>query len=361
VSLDLLAERTPAPPAPPINMAGQMGNLNAILKWTIEHGHKEDAPANHPSYAKEMSEERKEWLKKAIEEMSKYEDVMNIVAQRLQGLDEDGVTPLPMTEAELIVAQETTLEEMLCVIDNIDFARDFGQIGGADALLSLLASPHAGLRWRSAEVVATVVQNNPDCQLMMLERNVLETLMDMVESDEDVTVRTKAFLAISSQIRGHQESLERFLKKGGVNIMIQLLENEDGERALPLIKKVLFLIPGIVFMRPSFATVGKESGLLDQCLTYCTWGVVVDEDDTNTMTESKESQESQEERATKFAQLRESALKATLKLSLGTGGVEKECKRRFITRSVKLSQLEGDEKVYAEEEIRLLGEVAQAK
>jgi len=335
----------------------KMANLNAILRWTIEHGYKEDAPPSMPSYAEEMSDERRAWLKQALEDMSNYEDVIDIVAKRLQGLDEDGTTPLPMSEADLVAAQESTLEEMLCVIDNIDFARDFGQIGGADALLSLLQSPHAGLRWRSAEVVATVVQNNPDCQTMMLERNVLETLMSVVESDDNLTARTKAFLAISSQIRGHPESLECFVQKGGVDIMLLALEwngEEEGEAAThsttttQLIRKVLFLIPGIVFMRPTFCQLGKASGLLDQCLTYSLWGVP-----TNGTPNGEEENE--------HGPLRESALKAAVCLAKGTGGISAEFKRKLVERRLTLSTLEGDAKMYAEDEIRLLGELVQLK
>ena len=348
----------------------KMANLNAILKWTIEHGHKEDAPANMPSYAAEMSAERREWLKNAIEEMSDYEDVIDIVAKRLQGLEEDGVTPLKMSEQELVAAQERTLEEMLNVIDNIDFAKDFGQIGGADALISLLSSPHAGLRWRSAEVVATVVQNNPACQDMMLERNVLDTLMTMVESDDDLTTRTKAFLGIASQIRGHLPSLEMFLQKGGVDIIMQALEEpENPDESTKLIRKGLFLIPAIVFMRPTFAQVGRSSDLLNQCLTYCTWGIPTTSPDTDTTAERKEGDAINAEED-KGGPIRESALKAVLSLlketngdgSNGNGnGLKKDAKKILVKRSLALAQIKGKESTYYEDEVRLLMEIIKIK
>lgn len=41
---------------------------------------------------------------------------------------------------------------------------DLHKIGGLPVLLELLESPHASLRWRAAEVVATCVANNPPVQ-----------------------------------------------------------------------------------------------------------------------------------------------------------------------------------------------------
>ena len=341
--------------------SNKMANLNAILRWSIEHGHKEDAPKDAVSYAEEMSPERREWLKEAIEGMTNYEDVIDIVAKRLQGMEEDGVTPLQLSEADLVAAQETTLEEMLTVIDNIDFAKDFGQIGGADALLSLLQSPHAGLRWRSAEVVATVVQNNPACQAMMLERNILETLMNMVESDENPIARTKAFLGISSQVRAHPPSLESFLKKGGVDIMMQALDgaanSERDEQMLnqALVKKVLFFIPAIVFMRPTFSNVGNASGLLERCIAFSLWGIP-----NEVEADGEEGKEGKEEED-RGGLLRESALKAAVALATGSGGLTAEAKQRLLERIVDLGKLEGEEKMYAEDELNLLKEVTKAK
>lgn len=43
-------------------------------------------------------------------------------------------------------------------------AADLHTIGGLPTLLSLLQDPHASIRWRAAEVVATCVQNNPPVQ-----------------------------------------------------------------------------------------------------------------------------------------------------------------------------------------------------
>ena len=67
------------------------------------------------------------------------------------------------------------------------------RIGGLVPLLSYLKNPHASLRARAAEVVSTIVQNNPKSQQLVMEANGLENFI----SDSDITVRTKALGAIS--------------------------------------------------------------------------------------------------------------------------------------------------------------------
>lgn len=332
----------------------QMANLNAILRWTIEHGHKEDAPADAPSYAREMSAERREWLKEALANMVDTTDVIDVVAKRLQGVSEDGVTPLSLDEDALVRAQEDTLEEMLVVVDNIDFARDFGQIGGAAALLSLLKSPHAGLRWRAAEVVATVVQNNPACQDMMLEFDVLTVLSELVESDTDARVRTKALLAIASQVRGHAPSMEAFLGAlGGLALMRQVLEREAAAVAPSReARKILFLVPGILDLRPTFAQRARDAGLVDIVFEYCF------ADDVGNDGEDTAS-------AYEHSPLRECALRASIALFRNGGGdaaAAKGMKRRVVERAVGLARLQLDEDMtaVAQDETGLLKELAAA-
>ena len=342
----------------------QMANLNAILRWSIEHGHKEDAPADAPSYAREMTAERRAWLQEALAGMVDTTDVIDVVAKRLQGLDADGVTPLQLDAAALVRAQEETLEEMLVVIDNIDFAKDFGQIGGAEALLSLLQSPHAGLRWRAAEVVATVVQNNPACQDMMLGFDVLNVLAAMVESDADARVRTKALLAIASQVRGHAPSMEAFLgTHGGLALMRQVLEREAAAAAAAPsreARKILFLVPGILDLRPTFARRARDAGLVDVVFEYCFAG-----GGGGGCGGGAAAAAAAAAAAYEHSPLRESALRASIALFRNGGGdvvSAKGMKRRVVERVVELAQLHLDEDMamVAQDEAGLLKELAVA-
>lgn len=77
---------------------------------------------------------------------------------------------------------------------------DLHSIGGLDPLLNYLRNPHANIRAKAAEVVSTIVQNNPRSQQLVMEANGLEPLLHNFTSDPDVAVRTKALGAISCEL-----------------------------------------------------------------------------------------------------------------------------------------------------------------
>lgn len=79
------------------------------------------------------------------------------------GLEETANAP-DATEEQVAVA-EKHLEELMDIVESIDFARDLRSIGGLPVLKALMRSPHPSLRWRAADVVATCAQNNPPVQV----------------------------------------------------------------------------------------------------------------------------------------------------------------------------------------------------
>lgn len=74
---------------------------------------------------------------------------------------------------------------------------DLHAIGGLIPLLNYLKHPQAGVRARAAEVLSTIVQNNPKSQQQVMQVNGLEVLLENFTSDDNMTVRTKALGAIS--------------------------------------------------------------------------------------------------------------------------------------------------------------------
>lgn len=74
---------------------------------------------------------------------------------------------------------------------------DLHSIGGLVPLLGYLKNSHASVRAKAADVVTTIVQNNPCSQQLVMEVSGLEPLLSNFTSDPDVTVRTKALGAIS--------------------------------------------------------------------------------------------------------------------------------------------------------------------
>lgn len=76
---------------------------------------------------------------------------------------------------------------------------DLHSIGGLVPLLGYLKNSHANIRAKAAEVVSTIVQNNPRSQQLVMEATGFEPLLYNFTSDPDVTVRTKALGAISCE------------------------------------------------------------------------------------------------------------------------------------------------------------------
>jgi len=72
----------------------------------------------------------------------------------------------------------------------------------------LLSSRHAGLRWRAADLVATLTQNNPYCQSAVLEVKLLPRLIKLLDdASEEEQVRVKALYALSCKPHADDISL----------------------------------------------------------------------------------------------------------------------------------------------------------
>jgi len=87
---------------------------------------------------------------------------------------------------------------------------DFHRIGGFHILPLLLSSGHAELRWRAADLIATLTQNNPYCQNAVLEAKLLPMLVKLLDdASEDEQVRVKALYAVSCKL--HTQYAHTFL------------------------------------------------------------------------------------------------------------------------------------------------------
>lgn len=92
---------------------------------------------------------------------------------------------------------EAAIETMSDFCDNADIANDFYKIGGFSIFGPCLNSPHSGIRWRIANLIAELTQNNPFCQEKVLEAGYMPILLNMVDSDPHHQARIKALYAVS--------------------------------------------------------------------------------------------------------------------------------------------------------------------
>lgn len=96
---------------------------------------------------------------------------------------------------------ENALERLADLVDNIDLANDFYKIGGFAIFQPCLNSSHSTIRWRIADIIAELAQNNPFCQDKLLEAGVFPVLLSMIDTDPSELARIKALYAVSCKLQ----------------------------------------------------------------------------------------------------------------------------------------------------------------
>lgn len=94
---------------------------------------------------------------------------------------------------------ENALDRVSDLVDNIDIANDFYKIGGFAIFLPCLNSSHSNIRWRTANIVAELAQNNPFCQEKILAAGLFPILLSMIDTDPSEQAKIKALYAISCE------------------------------------------------------------------------------------------------------------------------------------------------------------------
>lgn len=227
-------------------MGDDMPMWKGLFEWSMSY--QDGTNPTGSSNARPLSETDRQWLEEALK--GAMLDLSNRMQDISIALNEPETTEEASTPTTDVITTTTTttpledkermLDELMEIVESIDQAKDLSTIGGLQTLLNLLSSPHASLRWRAAEVIATCVQNNPEVQDAFLEGGVLPALWPLIEHHTDgenlinTTTSTssgsaiclmKGMLAVSCQIRGHPASLQWFRGNNGLKKIISILSN----------------------------------------------------------------------------------------------------------------------------------------
>ncbi|XXG80824.1 hypothetical protein AAC387_Pa09g1597 [Persea americana] len=206
-------------------------NWEGLLKWSLAH-----SDGSRPT--RNLSEEDRKWFMEAmqaqtVDVVKRMKDITLVMQTPKEVLDAQGVT-----SADL----EDLLDELQEHVESIDMANDLHSIGGLVPLLSFLKNNHPGIRAKAADVVTTIVQNNPKSQQLVMEANGLEPLLSNFFSDPDINVRTKALGAISSLIRHNKPGIAAFRLANGYAGLRDALSSDSvrfQRKALSLIQYLL--------------------------------------------------------------------------------------------------------------------------
>ncbi|KAG8376925.1 hypothetical protein BUALT_Bualt09G0114800 [Buddleja alternifolia] len=212
-------------------MAREGPNWDGLLKWSLSH-------ADGTNSSRNLSEEDRKWFMEAMQEQTvdvvkRMKEITLVMQTPEQVLESQGVTPQDI---------EDMLDELQEHVESIDMANDLHSIGGLVPLLGYLKNSHANIRAKAAEVVSTIVQNNPRSQQLVMEANGLEPLLSNFTSDPDVVVRTKALGAISSLIRHNKSGVAAFRLANGYAALRDALGSESvrfQRKALNLVQYLL--------------------------------------------------------------------------------------------------------------------------
>ncbi|PIN17070.1 Armadillo/beta-catenin-like repeat-containing protein [Handroanthus impetiginosus] len=212
-------------------MSKEGPNWEGLLKWSLSHSDATNSSRN-------LSEEDRRWFMEAmqaqtVDVIKRMKEITLVMQTPEQVLESQGVTPQDI---------EDMLDELQEHVESIDMANDLHSIGGLVPLLGYLKNSHANIRAKAAEVVSTIVQNNPRSQQLVMEANGLEPLLSNFTSDPDVTVRTKALGAISSLIRHNKPGVAAFRLANGFAGLRDALSSDNmrfQRKALNLIHYLL--------------------------------------------------------------------------------------------------------------------------
>ena len=266
-----------------------------LLKWSLAY-----TDGTRPSSeTMQMSEEDKKFLEMVmkegiIDEGERMKTILNDLTGALDRMVKDAATTEESKE-DLEEEEEKTdmpelteddmvelLEELRDIVEQIDYAKAFSALGGVPFLVGCASErgivPKA-VRSSCIAVLATLTQNNPHVQDIVLKSGALQTLADlffaetpngeevvgtssagsgtMDEPDVDGKLRSKIVQAMSCSVRGHSEGERAFCASEGGRQVIEcglglLSESEDGEEnSMPapppaLRRRTLFFLQALI-------------------------------------------------------------------------------------------------------------------
>ncbi|XP_076278293.1 hsp70-binding protein 1 [Lasioglossum baleicum] len=199
------------------NQPRQPRNLQGVLRYAMEAANSEESSRN--TRLNPMDEERQQFLKEALSSLS-----CNVIEELQKGIKilSNVVELRPDDDTS---QQEAALEKIADFVDNMDLANDFYKIGGFSIFSPCLNSPHGNIRWRTADVIATLTQNNPFCQEKFLETGLFPVLLNMVDSDTVDTARIKALYAVSCIVREQSLSLKHMETHDGYSVLLRAMQS----------------------------------------------------------------------------------------------------------------------------------------
>ena len=258
--------------------------------------------------------------------------------------------------SEVLSRKEGALDELDDRVLSLDNAVDLHTVGGFPPLLACLSSSHASIRWRAAQALATICQNNPRCQQFAHDLHAVTPLLQLIATPPTSSSLSssstdnaewlcviKALYALSSLLRSATPATSDFLRHSGVESVVLLLQLQPPP-PVRVVAKGMGLLRAVVENEREGG--GEGEGVCEVMTKMGVWEVVqswVGADDVNVREEAVRLMAvCSEDRGVRLALQREHGL------------VE-----RLSERKAEIGRLTGEERDAAEEEHRLIDTVLQ--
>lgn len=159
----------------------QQALLNAVLQWSIR-----EQQAGGPESVSSVGE-----VPRSLDADKRVflEKVLKSLTQEFTEKMERIMAALKDTAGEIVEADKAhALEELCDIVEDIDQAMDFAKLGGINMLVAQVRSGTPTVQSAAADVLATLVQNNPLAQRAMADAGALFAIRDVVAATSDNNV-----------------------------------------------------------------------------------------------------------------------------------------------------------------------------
>lgn len=224
-------------------------SMQNLLQVAVQHQQPGIAADEQRSF-EQMSSDRREFLEKAIKEITvDHVEVLRKAIQKLNDLIVKLNSKSPLTEQETDEYCQLLEEDLVENVSNIDFANDFYKLGGFQSLTELIDCEVATFKVPTMNLIAELVQNNDYCQKAAYELNYLSKFNQLIQNESNQSIVLKTIYALSCLLRGNEQILDEFLRsdenvRSLLNAMLNFSTNEK------IVFKISFLINSICGLKP---------------------------------------------------------------------------------------------------------------
>ena len=178
-------------------------NLNSLLKWSIRNSDTARQDETSQDDPKAERDPNRGLDPQALAELMGGPND----ADRMR----DSMATIQSPEVDL-ENKKVAFDNFEQLIETIDNANNMEPLGLWMPLVEQLSTQEPDMRMYAAWCIATAVSNNPRSQERALVLNVIPKLVELAQQDKDKSVRKKAILALSGEVRNYRPGFEALVK-----------------------------------------------------------------------------------------------------------------------------------------------------